>query len=93
MRLFADVFKWLGHFPVISLASVFHPLFEPLDSPRSLALWVTAGSIVLRLGDAIRLYLLENCEVVGEMKLQFIPACGKPPEFSEGLQEKISALS
>jgi len=57
------------------------------------ALWTTAGSIVLRLGDIIRARLRESCEVVDEAKLQFIPTYGKPPEFSEELQEKISVLS
>jgi len=83
----------IRYFPVISLASPFHPSFELLDSPRSLALWVTAASVVLRLGDAIRLCLRGSCEAVDEVKLRFIPAYGKLPEVSEESQEEISVLS
>ena len=57
------------------------------------ALWNTAGSIVLRLADTIPVCIRLSCEAVDEAKLQFVPTYGKPPEFSEELQEKISVLS
>ena len=56
------------------------------------AFWITAGSIILRRSDAIRLYIRESCEVVDATRLLSVPAYGKPPEVSEEPQEKLSVL-
>ena len=56
--------------------------------------WVITGTIILRLNDIARRYIRKSCEAVNAAKLQFIPTCGQPPEpFSEGLLERLSALS
>ena len=57
------------------------------------ALWVTAGSIVMRLSDITTMYIKRSCEAVEMAGLQFIPTYGRPPAFSEDLHEKLSVLS
>lgn len=57
------------------------------------AVWVIAGSIILRLNITIHMYLKNGCEAINMAGLQFIPTCGRPPEYSEDLHEKFSALS
>ena len=55
--------------------------------------WIMAGFVLLRLGDGTRAYIRKCCEALNTEKLQFIPTCGQPPEFSEDLHEKFSVLS
>lgn len=57
------------------------------------ALWVAAGSIVMRLGHITHPYIEKSCEAINMARLQFIPTYGRPPEFSEHLHEKLSILS
>ena len=57
------------------------------------ALWATAGSIVLRRSDTAHLYIRKGCEAINTAGLQFIPSYGRPPKFSEMLHEKLSVLS
>jgi len=57
------------------------------------ALWVSAGSIILRMSDFTHAYIRRSCEAVNTAGLQFIPTYGRPPEFSEVLHEKLSVLS
>ena len=57
------------------------------------AVWIMGGSIILRLSDTTQLYIRTSCEAVNTGRLQFIPTYGQPPEFSEDLHEKLSALS
>ena len=57
------------------------------------AVWIMAGSIILGLSDTAHLYIRTSCEAVSTGRLQFIPTYGQPPEFSEDLHEKLSALS
>ena len=57
------------------------------------AVLVIAGSIILRLNEATRLYIQRSSEAINAAKLQFIPTYGQPPEYSEGLHERLSALS
>jgi hypothetical protein len=57
------------------------------------ALWVAAGSVVMRLNSITQQYLKKSCEAINMGGLQFIPTYGRPPEFSEELHEKLSVLS
>ena len=57
------------------------------------ALWVVAGSIIVRLDHITRPYIKKTCDAVNTAGLQFIPVYGRPPEFSEDLHEKLSILS
>jgi hypothetical protein len=56
-------------------------------------LWITIGSIFLRISETTHDYIRKSCEVVNAARLQFIPTYGKPPDFSEELHEKLSVLS
>lgn len=57
------------------------------------ALWVTAGSIVLPYEGLTLPYIQKSCEAVNIAGLRFIPMYGRPPDFSEELHEKLSVLS
>jgi hypothetical protein len=56
-------------------------------------LWITMGSIVMRLNHITSAYIKKSCEVVNLGGLSFIPTYGRPPEFSEHLHENLSVLS
>ena len=57
------------------------------------AVWNTAGSIFLRLGDIAYAHIRSSCDIVDKAGFQFIPKYGKPPVFSEELHERLSVLS
>ena len=57
------------------------------------ALWVTAGSIILPFEGVTPRYIRRTCEAINTAGLQFIPTYGRPPGFSEDLHEKLSVLS
>ncbi|KAF9785401.1 hypothetical protein BJ322DRAFT_827783 [Thelephora terrestris] len=56
-------------------------------------LWITIGSIVMRPKEVTFVYLGKACDAVNRGGLRFIPAYGRPPEFSEDLRETFSILS
>jgi len=58
-----------------------------------MAIWIIAGSVILRLGDSTRCYVQKCRESINTTELQFVPTYGRPPEFSEDLHEKLSALT
>ena len=57
------------------------------------ALLVAAGYIFIRMTQSALLYLQKSYEFIKAGKLRFIPAYGRPPEFSEDLHETLVALS
>lgn len=57
------------------------------------ALWMIIGSVISQRGDATPSYLKTACNAVNTGGLQFIPAWGRPPAFSDDLHEKLSVLS
>lgn len=57
------------------------------------ALWITMGSIVMRLSHVTSAYVKKGCETINLGGLRFIPTYGRPPAFSEELHEKLSVLS
>lgn len=57
------------------------------------ALWVTSASITLSIDDYTFLYMQRCCEAVETAGSRFIPIYGRPPLFSEELQEKLVVLS
>jgi len=58
-----------------------------------IALWITIGSIVMRLNNVTTTYIKKSCEAINLGGLRFIPTYDRPPEFSDGLHEKLSHLS
>ena len=74
-----------------SLADIFK--IRDSELVAQAAIWTAAGSVVLRLDDTTNLYIRTACETIDKAKLQLIPAYGQPPEFSEGLHEKLSILT
>lgn len=57
------------------------------------ALWAVSSSITLSIDRSIFSFMRKSCEAVNNGGLQFVPMYGRPPEFSEGLHEKLSVLS
>ncbi|KAF9645625.1 hypothetical protein BDM02DRAFT_491555 [Thelephora ganbajun] len=57
------------------------------------AIWITAGSVIMRLGYLTSLYVKRSCEAVDMARLQFVPTYGRPPAFSEDLHERLSLLT
>ena len=64
-----------------------------LELKAQVALWVAAGSLIMRLSDFTHPYIERACTAVDAAGLQFIPTYGQPPEYSEDLHEKLSVLS
>lgn len=56
-------------------------------------LWITMGSIVMRLSHVTSAYIKKACEAVDLGGLRFVPTYDRPPVFSEQLHEKLSVLS
>jgi len=54
---------------------------------------VTAGNILYCMPQAGLLYIQKSCDLIKEGNLRFIPTCGPPPEFSEGLHKAMVPLS
>lgn len=64
-----------------------------LELKAQVALWVAAGSLIMRLTDLTQPYIERACEAVNAAGLRFIPTYGRPPEYTEDLHEKLSVLS
>lgn len=56
-------------------------------------LWITMGSIIMRLNQVTFGYIKKACEAVHSGGLRFVPTYGRPPAFSDELHEKLSVLS
>ena len=54
---------------------------------------ICSCSLVLRWVDFAREYIRKACRVVNAANLQFIPAYGRPPEYSEKVRERSTVLS
>ena len=57
------------------------------------AVWIMAGSIIVRLGNTAQRVIRQGCEAITAARHQLIPACGQLPKFSEELHEKLSTLT
>ena len=57
------------------------------------AVWVTSASITLSEETFGLRYMRKSFDAVAAAGLRFAPSCGRPPEFSEALHEKLSVLS
>jgi hypothetical protein len=57
------------------------------------ATFIVPGYIVICLIQVALLYIQKGCDSIKAGNLQFIPTCGRPPEFSEDLHENLVALS
>lgn len=77
------------------LTEVFREVAEKCDweLQAQVTLWITFGSIVMRLSKITSTYLKKSCEAINRGGLQFIPTYGRPPTFSHELHEKLSVLS
>ena len=54
---------------------------------------LAACNFLVRLVHSTMLYVRKCCELVNAMDLRFVPAYGRPPEFSEDARENLTALS
>ena len=57
------------------------------------ALWITAGSIIMRLSDITSSYIKRSCDAVNAGGLRFLPVYERPPELSESVHERLATLS
>jgi hypothetical protein len=57
------------------------------------AVLVASGYIYMRMPQMALLYIQKSCDFIKAGNLQFVPTCGRPPEFSEDLHETLVALS
>ena len=73
----------------------FAELFKGNDYRASLqlAVLVAAGHVYLCMPQMAILYIQKSCDYAKAGNLQFVPTCGRPPDFSESLQETLAALS
>ena len=56
-------------------------------------LLIASGYIFARMTQMGLLYIQKGCDLIKVGKLQFVPTCGPPPEFSEELHEILVSLS
>jgi len=54
---------------------------------------VVSSHVYLCLPQMALLYIQKSCDFIKAGNLQFVPTCGRPPEFSEDLHEHLIALS
>jgi len=57
------------------------------------ATYVASGYTFINMPLTALLYIGRSCDLIEAGNLQFIPTCGRPPEFSEDLHETLVALS
>ena len=57
------------------------------------ALLVASSHVYMCLPQMALLYIQKTCDFIKAGGLQFVPTCGRPPEFSEELHETLAALS
>ena len=58
-----------------------------------LAIMVASSWILLRMAQTGTVFIQKSCDFIEAGNLRFVPACGRPPEFSEDLHETLVALS
>jgi len=70
-------------------------LFKGNDYRASLqlAVLVAASHVYMRMPQMAILYIQKSCDFAKAGNLQFVPTCGRPPQFSEGLHETLASLS
>ncbi|KAF9643480.1 hypothetical protein BDM02DRAFT_3191569 [Thelephora ganbajun] len=57
------------------------------------AVLVASSHVYLCMPQMALLYIQKCCDFIKAGDLQFVPTCGRPPEFSEDLHETLAALS
>jgi hypothetical protein len=57
------------------------------------SLLVVASHVYMCMPQMALLYIQKTCDLIKAVGLQFVPTCGRPPDFSEGLHETLAALS
>jgi hypothetical protein len=70
-------------------------IFEGKDSRLKVqvAMYITSGYLILSMVQPALLYIQKSCDSIKAGNLQFVPTCGRPPEFSEDLHEILVPLS
>ncbi|KAF9642098.1 hypothetical protein BDM02DRAFT_3193922 [Thelephora ganbajun] len=70
-------------------------LFRGDDYRASLqaAVFVASSHAYMCMPQTALLYIQKSCDFIKAGDLQFVPTCGRPPEFSEDLHETLAALS
>ena len=56
-------------------------------------LLIASGYTFARMTQMALLYIQKGCDFIKIGKLQLVPICGRPPEFSEDLHETLVSLS
>jgi len=57
------------------------------------AVLVISSHVYMCMPQMALLYIQKTCDFIKAGDLQFVPTCGRPPEFSEELHETLAALS
>ena len=57
------------------------------------AILVVSSHVYMRMPQMALLYIQKTCDFIKAGNLQFVPTCGRPPEFSEELHETLAILS
>jgi len=70
-------------------------LFEKSDYGTRVqaAILVVSSHVYMCMPQMAQLYIQKICDFMKAGELQFVPPCGRPPEFSEELHENLGALS
>ena len=70
-------------------------LFEGTDYRTCVqaAILVVSSHVYMCMPHMALLYIRKTCDFIKAGDLQFVPTCGRPPEFSEELRETLAALS
>ena len=70
-------------------------LFERSDHGTRVqaAILVVSSHVYMCMPQMAQLYIQKICDIIKAGELQFVPPCGRPPEFSEELHENLGALS
>ena len=73
------------------MAELFQSKNYPVIAQAVMEIAVTY--ILIRMTHPGILYIQKSCDAIETGNLQFVPTCGRPPEFSEDLHEVLATLS
>ena len=70
-------------------------LFKGVDYRTKVqaATLVVSSHVYMCMPEMALLYIQKSCDLIKAGNVQFVPICGRPPEFSEDLHETLAALS
>ena len=70
-------------------------LFKGVDYRTKVqaAALVVSSHVYMCMPEMALLYIQKSCDFIKAGNVQFVPTCGRPPEFSEDLHETLATLS